>query len=414
MSLALTDLKITPMSHYFPNGSNHANRLAGAVDWLGHKLTYTISLALMDVTKIFRAIHLDLHDQCTKVPYEIGMRMLRASRVVILMPINLTIGLVGVALRALATFARTDMTFVAPKTLPLSSEPCKKLRVRTFNVAMTPNFITVPNGVRPVDERIKEVANAMIARLSAGDHITCVQELFHTEAAEYLVQRLKKEFPDLFIIYNVAHNRLVLNSGLLIASKYPLTAPLFWKSPRSEGYSTFANIGHLIVTVLLSSTQKLVLSNTHLNTDGDQLSDNYTGAKCRKEQFQYIETHMQEYLVQNPSQNNLNLIGYLHSGDFNMDLDEEWSKCKELQENYEHNFSAQQHNRPTVFDTRKYPTCWDTKRIDQWKGSMDEQVDYVLVPKKYSETIKGTMHFDDMEGSSDHRAVVADLTIQNP
>ncbi|XP_015272464.1 PREDICTED: sphingomyelin phosphodiesterase 3 [Gekko japonicus] len=131
----------------------------------------------------------------------------------------------------------------------------------------------------------------------------CLQEVFDQEAAKRLLRLLGPCFEH--IVYDVGTYGLLgcsalklLNSGLLLASRYPVRAVQYHCYPNATGEDAFSAKGLLCVQVQLGASQgqRIVgyLNSTHLHapeTDGPVRCDQLTMAVRWALQFQ--ETHAQ-------------------------------------------------------------------------------------------------------------------------
>ncbi len=405
----------------YTENASHTNKFATTVDWLGRKLTYFTSVLLEQGAKIGRPLKSGFQDQCNTNFKEICMRVLRVV-FCILLAWTLVLGLVGGSMRLGASLARREITWVPLKDPPILEGKIREISIRTFNVGMMPEFISVINGLRPGSERIREIAEALV---ETGDDIVCLQELFHTEAAEYLTEKLRVKFP--YMIYNVGTRSCGLNSGLMIASKFPIVDAEFWRHTHRSGVEHYSNKGSLAATIKPSADQTIIIFNSHLNAETSPSDAFPEGAKSyRESQISQLKEKIDTYIDQSVDESNPIVPAVFVAGDFNLGPltpveDEngviigakpngEWPTLKNLMDP----FIADDDLSKTTYDIgRDSYTGWDKSRLDTWQMK-PECLDHIGIPKT-NKAIKQVhlLHrvIDPVKGSSDHLAVAAKFQI---
>ncbi len=413
----------------FTKNSNYSNSFAASVGWLGHKLTYLSSLTLEQGAKVGSPLTPGFHGQCDSKLKEVCTRILRIL-LCILLSWTLVLAVVGGCMRLLASLAKRNFTLTLKDDQPaLQNNAIEQIKIRTFNVAMMPEFICVSNKVRPTRQRIQEVANLLLKK---DDDILCLQELFHSEAADDLTEQLQKRYP--YIISNVDPRSFGLNSGLMIASKYPLVHVDFWRHTNRGGMDAYANKGALAVTIKPSSNQTLVVVNTHLN-GGAPSSTHFPewGKSYREDQIKQLKTNMKAYVNQSTERNGM-VPAVVFTGDYNIGPlaprksingnwettpDPEWATIKDLM----HPLISDNDARGTTFELGQDPvTGWDQSQLDRWEIK-PEYVDHIglgkvgddnsgQLPLQPIELID--LSVDPMGGSSDHLAVAATFKVTAP
>lgn len=93
------------------------------------------------------------------------------------------------------------------------------LHIRTHNVGFVPTFISITGDLRHPAIRAKELVESILHDPCKPD-IIFFQETFHEDATQILCEGIKEEYP--YIIHNVAPQISGLNSGSMVASKYPI------------------------------------------------------------------------------------------------------------------------------------------------------------------------------------------------
>jgi endonuclease/exonuclease/phosphatase family metal-dependent hydrolase len=138
--------------------------------------------------------------------------------------IPLVIAALPAHLAALAAYkSRPKMSYIdnsknaPPLSTKLSDE--KPLHLRTHNVGFVLETMGITGDLRPVRERATELAQSILTDAKQPD-IICFQECFHEDGTRILCDELKKKYP--YIISNVLPTASGFNSGLMIASKYPV------------------------------------------------------------------------------------------------------------------------------------------------------------------------------------------------
>jgi endonuclease/exonuclease/phosphatase family metal-dependent hydrolase len=372
-------------------------------------LTYGWDLLLNDVLVLAKPVEPSFQGQADSAAREYTYRVLRVLRVIILTPINLTFGAVGAAVRAAITgLFRKGMMFVRPSgDITASDERCRNLRICTYNVALMPEFIAIRNGLRPSKKRATEIADAILKR---EDDIICMQEAFDNRAAKTLANKIKHRFP--FIIYHVRPRFDGLNSGLMVASKYPISNPFFWEHRLKGGADELASKGTLHFQVHLSKTQRLFMVNTHLNggTAKPPTSD-----VMRKQQIDDLVTHTSNYMkcfdTEEDAAQKGPVCGLVTCGDWNISpfepegpVNPEWAaQSKFFIQDNESFTPADVYSQGSTYNFKVSPTGWDLSKLEQWPIT-HERVDYILFSRQYPQPMHAQIFLDNMEGGSDHLA----------
>lgn len=324
-----------------------AGLLAAAIHWVASCCTIPISIVLEDGARVGTPIDPGFGFQKSTAAAEKLARAGLVIKIILLLPFCLTVSAVGALLRFITAYWRPRIAFyrrvgtsmgdelthdnfstftilpplnadvkapIASPTRSLSPRSNGSLSPRspviaspshiltsiggdpdvltmcTYNIALMPHFVCMYNGVRPSLTRAPEILRAILTR---NDDIVCIQEAFHTEAARYLVEGLSTQYP--YIVFNVAANWMKLGSGLMIASKLPLSRPQYWCHPRCSGTDTFAVKGALAVTVK-TRYGPIALFNTHLNAPWGPDWQN-----VHADQLQSVQDAVEEYTGLPPS-----------------------------------------------------------------------------------------------------------------
>jgi endonuclease/exonuclease/phosphatase family metal-dependent hydrolase len=273
-----------------------------------------------------------------------------------------------------------------------------------------PEFIAVRNGLRPTRERIHEAAEEL---LNTDDDVLCIQELFQGEAADELASRLKVKYP--YIVYNAGQSSFGLNSGLMIASRYPITHAEYHCHQDRGGADLFAHKGTLAVTVKPHPDQALYIFNSHLN-GGAEASPEFplSGRSYRQSQLNQISRHVDAYIAEQSPKGVVPTV--FLCGDYNIgplrpagegsEPDPEWPAVKEVMEP----FIADDESSRTSYDMGADPRVgWDTSSVDSWPKEA-QNVDLIGIPRSLQANQNVQLlscRVEAMGGCSDHLAVAS-------
>lgn len=266
------------------HSSIHAERL----NWVGHQLTKPGSWWLKGFARVSL---LDLNPGWWGQKATVFLEKLYRTALVICgivtLPFIILPVLLGAALRSIASLSKRDFIYIKPDHSLERDAP--SIKALSFNALLMPEFLVVRNKQRPTMERVHEIAYAI---LQTKADIVSLQEVFHTEAAEILAQKLRKE--GYHVVYNVGHRTLKLNSGLFIASKTQLDDIQFFEHPSwKTGADQHANKGLLLATTYIDG-KKYVIANTHLNGGGSK--DEFRAYNSRALQVIGITHHINNYI----------------------------------------------------------------------------------------------------------------------
>jgi exonuclease III len=400
----------------YTQNSNHSNWLASALDAVGHKLTAPTRMMFEQATKVARPLKVSFQDQCNTEFKEICMRIARVF-VCIILALALPLGILGAGLSFLASSAKGEFTFIHPTIDVNGNQKIDKIRIRTFNLGMMPEFIAIRNGLRPTKERIGEAAQEL---LKADDDVICLQELFQRDAADEIASRLKEKYP--YIVYNAGPNNFGLNSGLFIASKYPITHAEFHCNKERGGAEAFAHKGTLAVTVRPHPDQPLFIFNSHLNGGADE-SERFPqgGRSYRKSQLNQVSELVSRYLAEQTPKGKMPTL--FLCGDYNIgplrpagegsEPDPEWSAVTEVMQP----FVEDDERGRTTYDMGADPRVgWDKSSVEMWPKEA-QYVDHIGIPRSLEENHNVQLlsrQIESMGGCSDHLAVAATFALSEP
>jgi hypothetical protein len=223
-------------------------------------------------------------------------RLLQNIEALAWITLGFPLAIIGKALSMSLQSLKKDFIWEGPKEI--SSHPLKKqeFHLLSFNVAAVPDWLAARNHVTPISKRASCIADALEKNCQGTmPDVMCFQEMFEKQASESLAQDLKaKGYTS--IIRDVGSSHLYLNSGLFLASKYPLSNVVFYPHPVKGGVEKQANKGLLIATVHRGD-KRLVVGTTHLNGGAEK-----GGYLYRAAQLKAINAHMDRYVKERLSE----------------------------------------------------------------------------------------------------------------
>ncbi|HXF28563.1 MAG TPA: endonuclease/exonuclease/phosphatase family protein [Chlamydiales bacterium] len=275
-------------SSFNPDGQEHSNRVAAAVDKFGHVLTTPTTLFLQGAVRIFV---LDFKPgfwgQQNSAIKEGFYRAGLFAGLLILSPFAILGALFGAPLRALTSFSKKDFVFHKQPPQNSTAQKVNSVSMISYNVLLMPEFISMRNKHRPGAERTEEIADSLIEK---NPDFICLQEAFHAGHSAKLDAAFHKAGYN--VIRNVGNQVFGMGSGLFLASKYELENVQFFPHPIKGGVEDKANKGVLIATAKVGD-KRIVIANAHLNGGGD---DENPGYVCRAIQTMAVTAHLNKYI----------------------------------------------------------------------------------------------------------------------
>lgn len=260
--------QVKPNVEYNKNGQEHQWSFFKGIDWLGHKLTTPASLFLDNIARWklldFRPGAMDQG----KTEKEEKANRSSARNWALLLAIPALIGgILGGGLRLLARLDKKDFVYHEAKTKTTDTpKVVKDISLLSMNVLFMPDFISRRNHQTAPLKRAEDIAKKIIEQDS---DFVCLQEAFHTEAAEALDAKLHAA--GYHVVRNFGDQAWGLGSGLMIASKYKLEDVQFFKHPGLlAGMDTYAKKGVVLAHANVNG-KRVVIANTHLNGGGEIL-----------------------------------------------------------------------------------------------------------------------------------------------
>jgi endonuclease/exonuclease/phosphatase family metal-dependent hydrolase len=294
------------------------------------------------------------------------------------------------------TYAKGDLK---EKVLPRN----KTVTILNWNICcFNWGLSMIFGGVLPWQERISRIA---LALQNSGADIICLQEVFSSEAAEELYLKLKKSFANFYInigprAYGFDILNLGIPSGLFVASKYPLSNPVFHpysaeQTPKSRGYGFFS------AEIMNKNTPLASIITTHLQPGSDA-----EDLQFRRAQLQAILSNVSD---QTPT---------FVCGDLNIERD-----SKEYNQEIKPEF-INTYNNPqwTCCELKDYWWKWD-QNLEKFRASNLEYewIDYFLRLKDQSYQSIQSIHsrillvgnlLNPKEALSDHRPLLTTITFK--
>jgi hypothetical protein len=156
--------------------------------------------------------------------------------------------------------------------------------------------------------------------------------VFDKKASGHLLEKLKDNYSD--IVYNVAPSEIGLNSGLAIASKFPILEINFRKFKNLAGEDALSNKGLLKVIVDLGDGKSATIYNTHLQAKTGEKYD-----KIRRVELRQIQKWISADNNTPTTDSTYNNQGVFFMGDLNLSVADEKGEIKE-DHSYEKGVSA--------------------------------------------------------------------------
>tara|TARA_B110000971_G_scaffold212980_1_gene243171 strand:+ start:347 stop:1078 length:732 start_codon:yes stop_codon:yes gene_type:complete len=196
------------------------------------------------------------------------------------------------------------------------------MKILSYNIACLPRLFNFFG--KPCD-RIEKL-NRHISKQRPD--IFCLQEVFSYGT----LKSIKEFFGDKYYIYSYNDTYIRLDSGLLIASKYPITKKKAHIFKHSYGEDKLSHKGVLVVDIVINNKKYSIL-NTHLNADP------IFGFKKKAIDIRDKQIKQMRSIVKRKKLNNINNI--IICGDFNIDYND-LSVIKPLLNIYRYNTINQQ------------------------------------------------------------------------
>ncbi len=245
---------------------------------------------------------------------------------------SLVLSLIGIPLCIIGNMFCAEASMIKSSCPSKTYNPKEGLHIMTYNTGLMPNYIRNINDLRSSNTRAKEISKNILNHQDVQPDIICFQEVFDRKASGHLLENLKENYSN--IVYNVAPSEIGLNSGLAIASKYPVLDIKFRKFQNLAGEDALSNKGLLRVIVDLGNGKSATIYNTHLQA---KTGEKYN--KIRREELRQIQRWVSADSSTSISKSKYENQGVFFMGDLNLSIADEEGKIKQDQ-SYEQGISA--------------------------------------------------------------------------
>jgi exonuclease III len=403
---------------------SHHYDFARIVDRVGRRLTGPTELQMAFAGRMTAPFKPGWHGQRKSAILELGYRVSLLIPVVPLLLWTASLGATGGVLRLLANGYRHSFIHSKPEMRDSVIDPTH-LSVMSYNTLLMPRYVCENKGVRSPHIRIGEIARQIIAKDCT---FVKLQEVFDLDCAEVLAEQLTRH--GYHCLHSVAHRSFGYNSGLFLASKYPLENIRFHKYDAASGWDALSNKGVLLATAKVGDSN-LILANTHLNEDHSHQSHQLQRKK--------LQQAITEYSNLLGSHQGLFLSGdyNIHPGcpawnsDNNTAASVLWNAIPpggpyptdqmvhDFHTDYWHAHATT--SIPKIFSSSinfqkdakqggKPETGWDVESADCWPIEKGNRLDYILLDRSKSFRCKQLYSYA-MGGGSDHLAIIGHFSL---
>jgi len=310
------------------NGKPFSRKFLGGVYTTGQYLTLPLTRVVECFTYVFiRPFLPGRYGQSKSKPGEVCHRSLLTAELLVCVPLAIPLGTFGILCRSVAVgLGKEDFTFVRPPSekdiqIPQVNKR-RALKIRTHNMGCLPH-ISPANGLVLPRKRVKALLRNL---LQGNDDIICLQEVFDVDVCNYLIRKLQNPPQSSSVRENKGYNWILadcdpkpyrLNSGLLIASRYPLENPQFVRYPKRIYEDVLAGKGVLGCTAILGQNSKGQKYKLSIFTTHSQHGSTKRAEAVRYHQFElalaFIEEYNKKYLTEDDI-----IVGSVFMGDFNL------------------------------------------------------------------------------------------------
>jgi len=235
------------------------------------------------------------------------------------------------------------------KKKPMANKD-NSLTVISCNTCLMPEGLARANNLPFVEERAKQIADLctseyyspttsdfemVVTDLPNDIDIICLQEVFNEQAWTILNITLAKagynyflyDPHDQFIKSKTFHFMPIINSGLYIASKYPILNSKFVSYKSAYLEDGLCNKGILMAEIEIDSSRSAVVATTHLQapTGGNRVKA--SDARCA--QWEMIQSSLDEFKAEILATSERKIVIETLCGDFNTNFINPYDqKCK--------------------------------------------------------------------------------------
>lgn len=276
----------------------------------------------------------------------------------------------------------------------------EKVSILNANLLFMPGNLTYYfGGIRPWESRMRDLVKTLRKKNS---DVVCLQEIHDEESAFALFRVLRRQYPYFYLNIGVDNavmdpDEISMNSGLFVASKYPLSDPKFVRF-QSDGRQKGIHKGFFYGTLSVNKKPYCYLISTHLNPH-----DNETAVRVREEEAQMIVEEIESLQKALP-------LAAVVVGDLNVSYGTNEWKSSTLSQAFIEGYS------------NKHPTCtdyfndlvWTPVKLRSKVKNKDYIYDYALVYRVHPLSIESEVfplyRLDEpADALSDHQGIFSQI-----
>lgn len=204
----------------------------------------------------------------------------------------------------------------------------KSISVFTNNTCLMPEGLSRVNNLPFTTDRATLIGDIIINACGKrqdevinedipGDlDVICLQEVFNEDAWNILNEKLRSKYP--YILFDAHRVRVsslkftMVNSGLYIASKYPIVQSMFYPFKNSYSEDALSGKGVLCAEIQIAEKSSIIVATTHMQAP---TSSFVKSSATRVEQYKEMEDCMSEF----GDTAELDVQAEILCGDFNTD-----------------------------------------------------------------------------------------------
>ncbi|CAG5113054.1 Oidioi.mRNA.OKI2018_I69.chr2.g7203.t2.cds [Oikopleura dioica] len=219
---------------------------------------------------------------------------------------------------------------IAPEAPPedVLKRESKTISVFTNNTCLMPEGLSRVNNLPYTLERATQIGDILL-NPSGKRHdeiinedipddldVICLQEVFNEDAWKILNDKLRSKYP--YILFDAHRVRVtnfkfsMVNSGLYIASKYPIVQSKFYPFKNSYAEDALSGKGLLCAEIRIGEKTSIIIANTHMQAPTASF---VKSSATRTEQYKEMEDYMSEF----GDMAELEVQAEIITGDFNTD-----------------------------------------------------------------------------------------------
>lgn len=249
----------------------------------------------------------------------------------LLAPIGIVSNVLSVPLRGYTHIYRPRVSYLYTNSVEnvMETKTGEPFHIRTLNLGFSYEFHRILDNLRPTLQRSREIGRWIIEDRESPE-VICFQEAFHEDGVRLLCEMIRERYP--FIIHNISPNMMGLNSGLMVASKYPIKETDFHPFDNIIGPEKLSSRGVFRFRIEREGC-KIDVYTTHLQALVSQ-----ERVRIRKQQLETILCCMEEDKKKLEEKADIQIL----AGDLNASRETTWglfySEDHEFLENLQKNF----------------------------------------------------------------------------